>query len=134
MRKPPHSHARFRHRSTRCCGAQDPHTEIEGRRRRDEAAGRAAPAERQRRKAGKPLDFTATPEELQILKEYACNDVTMMLDVIDRVGLLTPAEQAIWILDQQINERGVHMDLTLLETALLLEQAAKPRTARRSPS
>jgi DNA polymerase len=77
------------------------------------------------RKAGKPLDFTATPEELQILTGYACGDVTMMLDVVDRVGLLTPAEQAIWLLDQQINECGVHMDITFLETALLLEQAAK---------
>lgn len=77
------------------------------------------------RKAGKPLDFTATSKELQVLKEHASNDVTMMLDVVDRVGLLTPAEQAIWILDQQVNERGVHMDITLLETGLLLEQAAK---------
>jgi DNA polymerase len=80
------------------------------------------------RKAGKPLDFTATPEDLKTLTDYARMDVTMMLDVVDRIGLLGPEEQAVWRLDQQINERGVHMDVNLLEAGLLIEQAAKIET------
>jgi DNA polymerase bacteriophage-type len=77
------------------------------------------------RKAGKPLDFSATPEEMEILDKYARNDVTMMLDAVERIGLLPPAEQAIWLLNQVINERGVHVDIALLEAALLIEQQAK---------
>jgi DNA polymerase len=77
------------------------------------------------RKAGKPLDFSATPEEMKILDIYARNDVTMMLDILDRIGLLSPAEQAIWQLGQVINERGAHADIPFLEAALLIEQQAK---------
>lgn len=77
------------------------------------------------RKAGAPLDFTATPEELATLAEYNRIDVLIMMEVVDRIGLLTPEEQARWQLDQRINERGVHLNVNLLETALCLEQEAQ---------
>ena len=77
------------------------------------------------RKAGAPLDFSATPEELAMLAEYNRIDVLMLMEIVDRVGLLTPEEQALWQLDQRINERGVHLDVNLLETALCLEQEAQ---------
>jgi DNA polymerase bacteriophage-type len=77
------------------------------------------------RKAGKPLDFSATPEEIVEHAEYNRCDVMMMLDVADRIGLLSAEEQATWELDQVINARGVQVDIMLLEAALLLEQEAK---------
>lgn len=77
------------------------------------------------RKAGVPLDFTATPEELATLAEYNRIDVLIMMEIVDRIGLLTPEEQTRWQLDQGINERGIHLDVNLLETALCLEQEAQ---------
>src|SRR5262245_15596793 len=77
------------------------------------------------RKAGKPLDFSATPEELAALGEYNRIDVLMMMEIVDRVGLLSPSEHMLWELDQRINERGAHVDIGLLEAGLCLEQAAQ---------
>ena len=79
----------------------------------------------QERKAGAPLDFTATPEELATLEEYNRIDVLMLMEVVDRIGLLPPEEHALWQLDQRINERGPYIDIKLLETALCLEQEAQ---------
>jgi DNA polymerase len=79
----------------------------------------------QERKAGAPLDFTATPEELATLTEYNQGDTLMLMEVVDRIGLLTPEEHTRWQLDQQVNERGLHLDINLLETALCLEQEAQ---------
>jgi DNA polymerase len=58
------------------------------------------------RKAGKPLDFSATPEELAILIDHVKIDVLMLMEIIDRIGLLPPSEQANWELGELINERG----------------------------
>ena len=77
------------------------------------------------RKAGAPLDFSATPEELATLAEYNRIDVLIMMEIVDRIGLLTPEEQTRWQLDQRINERGIHLDNNLLETVLCLEQEAQ---------
>jgi DNA polymerase len=70
------------------------------------------------RKAGKPLDFSATPEELVILASYVEIDTLMAMEIVERIGLLPPSEQAIWELDQRVNERGVHVDVSLIETAI----------------
>jgi DNA polymerase len=77
------------------------------------------------RKAGKPLDFSATPEELATLSEYNRIDVLMMMEVVDRIGLLPPAEHAVWQLDQQINERGVYVDIGLLEAGICIGEEAR---------
>jgi DNA polymerase bacteriophage-type len=77
------------------------------------------------RKAGKPLDFSATPEELATLIDYAKDDTLMTMEIVDRIGLLPPSEQAIWELDQLINERGVYVDVPLIETAISVGGEAK---------
>jgi DNA polymerase len=77
------------------------------------------------RKAGKPLNFSATPKELATLGEYNRADVLMTMEIVDRVGLLSPSEHMFWELDQRINERGAHVDIGLLEASLCLEQAAQ---------
>jgi DNA polymerase bacteriophage-type len=83
------------------------------------------------RKAGVPLDFSATAEELATLGEYNRDDVAMMREVVDRVGLLPPAEQELWQLDQIINERGVHVDIGLLESGLCIGQEAQAELQER---
>jgi DNA polymerase len=80
------------------------------------------------RKAGAPLDFSATPEELATLAEYNRIDVLMMMEIVDRIGLLTPDEQTRWQLDQRINERGAHLDIHLLEAGLCISQEAQRET------
>ena len=96
-------------RIARRCGRRAQTQNQENRRGRGshEAARRAAKAEQKERKAGVPLDFTTTPEELETLGDYNRRDVLMTMEIVDRVGLLSDAEQALWQLDQQINERGV---------------------------
>jgi DNA polymerase len=74
---------------------------------------------------GKPLDFSVTAKELQTLIEYNQIDVAMLTEVVAHAGLLPPAEQAVWHLDQVINERGVHIDVSLLETALAIVHEAE---------
>lgn len=80
------------------------------------------------RKAGAPLDFSASPEELPTLGEYNRLDVSMMIQVVERIGLLSPTEHAIWLLDQRFNERGVHVDIGLLEAGLCIAQEAQQET------
>jgi DNA polymerase len=77
------------------------------------------------RKAGAPLDFSARPEDLATLAEYNRADVLMTMEIVDRVGLLNGAEQALWQLDQTINERGVHVDVGLIEAALSIGEEAR---------
>ena len=49
----------------------------------------------------------------------------MAMEIVDRIGPLPPSEQAIWELDQRINERGVHVDVPLIETAISVGGEAK---------
>jgi DNA polymerase len=77
------------------------------------------------KKAGAPLDFSATPEDLKTLAEYNRCDVLMTMEVIDRIGLLDDAEQTIWRLDQCVNERGVHTDIQLIDSALGISEEAR---------
>ena len=77
------------------------------------------------KKAGVPLDFSATPEELAILEKYNRFDTHLLTDVVDHVGLLPPAEQIVWQLCLTINERGVHFDVPLLDAALAIVTDAK---------
>jgi DNA polymerase len=69
------------------------------------------------RKAGVPLDFSASAEELEILAEYNRIDVLMMMEIVDRIGLLSDSEQAVWQLHETINERGPHVDVDYFRPA-----------------
>ena len=77
------------------------------------------------RKAGTPLDFSATAEEMATLVKYAKDDVVMTVEIDARIGALPPSEQEIWWLDQRINERGVHCDVALIDTAIDVGGEAK---------
>ena len=73
------------------------------------------------KRAGKPLDFSAAPEEMTVLIDYARDDTLLLMEVDSRVGLLPPSEQGVWRLDQLINERGVHVDMPLIDAAIVWE-------------
>jgi hypothetical protein len=51
-------------------------------------------------------DHTPTPEELAALTQYCKVDVLVERAIHARIGLLDTAEQAVWELDQCINDRG----------------------------
>ena len=51
------------------------------------------------------------PELYKITGAYCLTDIGSEDALLDRIGTLTPTEQAVWELDQLINERGVRIDL-----------------------
>jgi DNA polymerase len=57
------------------------------------------------------------PEKLERLYAYCRQDVEVERELYHRVPLLTDAEQTLWVLDQQINQRGFYTDGPLLEAA-----------------
>jgi DNA polymerase len=64
-------------------------------------------------------------KDLAILHEYCRNDVAVERALHQRLGFLSPEEQALWVLDAAINDRGVYLDKTLIEAAIRIGQAAK---------
>jgi DNA polymerase len=77
------------------------------------------------KKAGAPLDFSASADDLATLAEYNRADVLMTMEIVDRIGLLDDREQALWQLDQCVNERGPHVDVGLIEAALGIGEEAR---------
>ena len=72
-----------------------------------------------------------TPGELDILAAYCANDVEIERAVDRAVPPLSREEQALWILDFEINRRGFHVDRALALAARKLtaeEQKAINRT------
>lgn len=56
-----------------------------------------------------------TPELLARADEYCADDCRAQKGLRERIGTLSPAERQVWLLDQRINERGVCLDLDLVE-------------------
>jgi DNA polymerase bacteriophage-type len=55
------------------------------------------------------------PDRRQRLREYCVHDVEVERELYRRLPPLSDAEQALWVLDQEINRRGFHIDLQLAE-------------------
>jgi DNA polymerase len=62
-------------------------------------------------------DDPAQAEKLDHLYEYCANDVEMECQLDARLLRLRPEEQALWRLDQRINDRGVETDPDLARRA-----------------
>ncbi len=62
-----------------------------------------------------------TPAKLAILYDYNRCDVAMTAEIIRRFGFLSPTEQAVWMTNEVINERGTYIDHQLLTPMLRLE-------------
>jgi DNA polymerase len=67
------------------------------------------------------------PERVRRLGLYCLQDVRTEVAVSGRVLPLSKAEQALWELDQQINDRGVHIDATLCNAAKRLVACTEER-------
>ena len=61
---------------------------------------------------------------LQELYKYCERDVASERELYRKLGFLPDPEQAIWVRDQRINDRGIHIDRPLVTTAKkIVEQA-----------
>ena len=65
-------------------------------------------------------------DRLGRLYEYCQQDVEIERELFARLQPLLPSEQALWILDATINERGFCIDRDLAEAARKIAQAAAP--------
>jgi DNA polymerase bacteriophage-type len=66
------------------------------------------------------------PEKFERLYSYNRQDVRTEMAVLGRIMELSPAEQEIWQLDYQINQRGIEVDLAAIDKAIsLVEQEQK---------
>jgi DNA polymerase len=64
-------------------------------------------------------------ERRQQLYAYCKQDVITERELHKRIPFLEGGEQILWILDQAINDRGVHIDRQLLEAALKIAEQAQ---------
>jgi len=65
---------------------------------------------------GNPI-WHSDPEKLEKLYEYCRQDVRVERQLHSRILELTPEEQTIWQLDQEINNRGVFVDRPAVDAA-----------------
>ena len=65
-------------------------------------------------------------ERLDRLYDYCRQDVEVERELYERLPPLSPAEQALWVLSNQINERGFRVDRDFAEAARKIAQAAAP--------
>lgn len=67
------------------------------------------------------------PELYRITGEYCRDDIATEDALLDRIGALSLVEQAVWELDQIINERGVRFDMDYVAACEeLIDQACIP--------
>lgn len=67
------------------------------------------------------------PDKLQRLYEYCRQDVRVERELEKRLMPLSDAEQAMWVLDQKINGRGVGIDRQAVTAALAVVQVEQDR-------
>ena len=74
------------------------------------------------------------PAEWERFKAYAASDIEAMREIKKRMPTinLTPAERELWQLDQRINDRGVAIDLDLVNSAITAIDKAKHELAGRT--
>lgn len=76
---------------------------------------------------GKQTTWWDEPDKLQTLYEYCRQDVRVERELEKRLMPLSADEQALWVLDQKINQRGVHIDLPSVKAALQIVASEKSR-------
>ena len=65
-----------------------------------------------------PSKWHESPEDMARLGQYCLQDVRVEAEVLRILGELPEREQQIWLLNEQINERGVPINLEAVEAAL----------------
>jgi DNA polymerase len=72
----------------------------------------------------KGIYWNEDKEDLAALGEYCKQDVATEYELYRKIGFLSDAEQDVWVLDQIINDRGIHVDRSLAIAAnQIVEQA-----------
>ena len=74
------------------------------------------------------------PVEWERFKAYAASDIEAMREVMKRMPMInmTPTETALWQLDQTINDRGVAIDMELVNAAITAVATAQTSLAERT--
>lgn len=66
-------------------------------------------------------------EKWEQFKSYCIQDVVVEQSIREKLSkldtLITPTEKAIWSLDQRVNDRGIYLDKTLAEKAIVISEA-----------
>jgi DNA polymerase len=70
-------------------------------------------------------------EHRQALYDYCAADVLAEWELFEWLPLLIPSEQALWCLDQAINDRGFYTDGQLIEKAIATSKQAEAELADR---
>lgn len=86
----------------------------------------------QRRRLPNPTfgQFDRSPETMARVYEYCKQDVLVERELHRKLGYLQDCERDVWLMDQEINERGVLIDVEFVEAAWKLVQAVvEPLTA-----
>jgi len=68
------------------------------------------------------------PAEYQILLDYCLQDVQAEYALGQALPDLKPTEQALWFLDQKINDRGLHIDLESIEAMIQATEEFEQKT------
>lgn len=67
------------------------------------------------------------PDKFQRLYDYCKQDVEVERALDNRMMQLSDEEQRLWVLDQIINQRGIHLDLPAIEQAIRMVEVEKAR-------
>jgi len=70
------------------------------------------------------LEWWAVPERVSRLVAYCRQDVLAEVDLHNEIRTLSPAERAVFVLDQKINDRGIRFDRELASAARDVAQVA----------
>ncbi len=70
------------------------------------------------------------PEDFELFKSYCKQDVATEIEAAKRLVPLSDAEQKIWLLDQEINRRGIRIDRTSALAAINLAEKSKKQLDR----
>lgn len=71
-----------------------------------------------------------SPEKFDRLYAYCKQDVVVERELHHRMMELSDREQRVWQLDQEINHRGIHVDLQAIDRAIKLVEQEKARLDR----
>ena len=71
------------------------------------------------------VSAAVTPEALEELGAYCAQDVETEAEIDRKLYPLSPSQQELWILDQQINDRGIPVDVVAIRRALKVVDAAR---------
>ena len=66
-----------------------------------------------------------TDEDYDRLGQYCARDVEVQRELEKRLPPLSAHEQALWVLDQKINNRGIFLDIPTIKAALVIADSEK---------